>query len=340
MFGQVYYYRTIRKIVQAFGSLFNDMVLVKYTNDTQVETHRLVVPLSYSGKENFLTRLLDNPGLAKPVEITLPRAAFEVTSYTYDPSRKLNNYISSTVPTGSGSAQQQFSPVPYNIGFELSIYVRNVEDGLQLVEQILPVFNPSYTLTLNYLPQMGITQNMPVTLDGVTCSTQYEGDAKAEERIIIWTLGFTVQAQIYGPITTGNTIKQTITTLNSSDSIGATDYGSLPAQITVTMANTGFLGYQQNEVVYQGANLPDASATGTVSHWDPIGHILTLTNVRGSFVAPNPIVGTNSYGQWAVASTSPNITLANVSVTVNPPTANADSDYGFTTVITEFPATE
>jgi hypothetical protein len=312
------------------------MILVKYTTDTLEEVSRLTVPLSYAGKENFLTRLLDNPDLAKPVEITLPRATFEITSYAYDASRKLSTYNSITVPGINGAADQQYQSVPWNIDFDLSIYVRNVEDGTQLIEQILPVFTPDYTLTINYVPALGISRNAPIVLNSVQNSVTYEGDAKEQERIIIWTLGFTLQAQFFGPITTGNVITSTNTNFYIDSNLGT---NGLASDVEIFTANTGFGDYQLNEPVYEGANLPDATAVGYVSAWSNVNHRLVLSNVQGAFTYPGSITGANSGAVWAINTITDSVEIATINVTPNPANANSSSDYGFTTLITEFPKT-
>jgi hypothetical protein len=335
MLGQApFYFRTIRRAVIAFGSIFNDITLVQYTNDTQVELSRRTVPLAYAGKEDFITRLIDNPNLAKPVEITLPRMSFFITRYAYDPSRKLGTF-NQTIQSASGStAQQQYQAVPYNLDFELYLYNRNVEDGLQIIEQILPFFTPDYTVAINYIPELGIVRNAPLVLNSVDCDTQYEGAAKEEERVITWTLGFTMQAQLFGPINTGNVITNVITNINQLVTYDTND------PLEVQLSNTASFGsYQLGEIVYQGGNLADANATGVVVGWNTTKTILNLANVTGQLVANAALIGANSQATYTIESYANNLSLAVISVTPNPNTANANDDYGFTTSITESPNT-
>lgn len=336
-----YYHRAIRKCVVAFGTIFNELVLVKYLKNSSTEVSRITVPLSYEGKEDFITRLVDNPDLAKPVQITLPRMSFFINSYNFDPQRKTSDYNYQTVGGSGGSAQQIYAPVPWNLGFELNLYVRNVEDGTQLIEQILPFFTPDYTVTINYVPEMGISRNAPIVLDSVNCSTEYEGDSSEAERTIIWTLGFTMQAYIYGPIETGNTITDVKTNIFINTSLGGGS-DALASDVELTLVNSGFGSYTLGETVYQGANLPDSLSNGpygTVSNWNATGHTLTLSNVNGFFQASSNVVGANSQASWGVAQTSPNILMAAIEVTPKPNTANANDDFGFSTYITEYPQT-
>lgn len=337
MFGNnPYYFRTIRNCVVAFGSLFDNMVMVKYI-DGVTEQSRIVVPLIYDGKEDYITRLIDNPRLAKPVEITLPRASFEIKTYRYAPERKLNTYNNITIPSINGSAEQQYQAVPWDLGFELCLYVRNVEDGTQLIEQILPTFVPSYTLTINYVPELGIARNTPLTLNSVDCQNDYEGGAPDKERTIIWTLGFTMQAQLFGPITSGKVITQVTSNFYINTTLGT---NGLASDVELFLANIGGQGnYQLNEVVYQGANLPDATATGTVSGWNPHSNVVVLANVAGSFLANSALVGAVTGAIYNIAVITPDIKMANVTVTALPPGANSSNAYGFDTTITEYPST-
>ncbi len=310
--------------------------MVKYIAGV-TEQSRITVPIFYEGKEDFITRLLDNPRLAKPVEITLPRASFSDVSYTYNPARKLNTYNNIIIPGINGAAEQQYQPVPWDIGFELYIYVRNMEDGTQLVEQILPVFTPNYTLTINYVPELGIARNAPLVLNSCAKTNEYEGAAPDMQRTLIWTLGFTLQAQIYGPITTGNVITQTNTNIYINTQLGS---DGLASDVELILSNTGGFGnYMLNETVYQGTNLPDATATGTVSNWNPTSNVVVLANVAGTFAVNATIIGATTGATYDIAETTPNILMAQIVVTPDPPGSNANTAFGFDTSITEYPET-
>jgi T4-like virus Myoviridae tail sheath stabiliser len=336
MFGQApYYFKTIRNCVIAFGSLFQDMTMVKYTNGTTTEQSRLTVPIYYEGKEDFITRVLDNPRLAKPVEIVLPRAGFEIASFRYAPERKLNTYNSITIPGTNGSASQQYQPVPWDLGFKLYLYVRNVEDGTQLIEQILPIFTPNYTLTINYVPELGISRNAPMMLNSVTYEDDYEGDSNDKERTLIWTLDFTMQAQFYGPINTGNVITQVNTNLFINTTLGT---NGLASDVEVFLQG-GTGNYQVNEFVYQGQNLPDASVIGTVSTWNNTANLIVLANVSGVILDNVALTGATSGATYLVANTTNNIEMATITITPNPSGANASNAFGFDTTIVEYPQT-
>ena len=307
------------------------MNVIKYINGTQ-EVSRINCPITYSGKEDWYTRLIDNPRLAKPVEITLPRASFSITSYTYAKDRKLSSYNTTVGSVVNGSAATQYQSVPWDLGFELLIYVRNVEDGTQLIEQILPLFTPSYSLSINYIPELNITRSAPLTLNGVRNEVDYEGDAQEMERTIIWTLDFTLQAQFFGPINTGNVITQVNTGIYIDTTLGS---DGLASDVELVLANTGYGNYQINEPVYQGMNLPDATATGIVSTFYTFNNTLVLANVNGTFVTGSNVTGAITGATYTIAQTSPDILMTTITVTPAPPGANAETAFGFDTQIIE-----
>ena len=134
--NQHFYHRTIRKIVVAFGTLFNDIQLIRHTKNMSQSKERFRVPLHYGSKEKYITRLLSDPNLIKSVSVTVPRMSFELISLSYDSSRKQISTLRNFSSNNSSRLNTQFAPVPYNFDFSLSIYVRNTEDGTQILEQI------------------------------------------------------------------------------------------------------------------------------------------------------------------------------------------------------------
>ena len=329
-----YYYKTIRKALTAFGNIFKDLIMIKYTNDwTFTEVSRVGVPLSYSGKEGFIVRLQDNPNLAKGVEITLPRMSFELDpDIRYNPDRKMSTFLSNFSGTSGSSVNQQYQGVPYDLKVHLYIYVRNAEDGFQLVEQIMPFFTPDYTVSLDLIPEMGIVQNMPIVLDSVEQNVSYEGDAKTTERIIVWHMMFTLPLNFYGPISSGGLITST----NTNSIYDADGGGSL---MEAFFQIPGFGEYQQGEVVYQGPNLPDSTIQGTVYNWNNTAGRMVLTNITGQFVPNANVHGVNSGASWIINTTTPDVLLAQIRETVVPNTANGSGDYLVIDTVTEYPNT-
>ena len=208
MLGQSqFYHETIRKLVVAFGSMLNDIHLVR-KNNAGVITQTMKVPLAYGPKQKFLARLRQDATLDNKVSITLPRIGFEITGLTYDPTRKLNR-VQKFKKVKSGSNKKldtQYMPVPYNLEFALSIMSKNSDDGLQILEQILPYFQPDYTVTINDNVAMDSKRDIPIILNSISYEDSYEGDF-ASRRSIIYNLAFTLKFYLYGPVTSSSIIK-------------------------------------------------------------------------------------------------------------------------------------
>jgi len=207
MLGTQFYHETIRKVVVAFGSMFNDIHLVKKDNDGNIQ-QSMKVPLAYGPRQKFLVRLREDADLTKAVAVTLPRIGFEISGISYDPTRKLNRVQQFKKVKGSKSTQldTQYMPVPYNMEFGLYIMAKQSDDALQIVEQILPYFQPDYTVTVNDNTNMGIKRDVPVVLNSVGYEDTYEGDFTSRTTII-YSLTFTAKFYLYGPVTSTKVIK-------------------------------------------------------------------------------------------------------------------------------------
>jgi len=204
---EAFYFSITRKMVATFGTIFNEIVVPRFDTAGNV-TQVMKVPLSYAPKERVLARLKGDENIDHKAATTLPRISFELMSIEYDASRKLNPIqIQRPVANEDGSYKRQFVPVPYNYHFSLWIYAKNVEDGLTILEQILPFFTPEFPTKLNLIPEMNVSINVPIILNGVQSEDTYEGDFKDENRKIIWTLDFTMKGYLYGPIRTDAIIK-------------------------------------------------------------------------------------------------------------------------------------
>jgi len=208
MLGQQFYHETIRKVVIAFGTMFNDIHLVRKDNDGDV-IQSMKVPLAYGPRQKFLARLAEDPDLTKQVAVTLPRIGFEITGLSYDPSRKLNRVQKYKKVKGSKSDKldMQYMPVPYNLGFELYLLSKNSDDALQIVEQILPYFQPDYTLAVNDMTDMHGSKDVPIILNSISYEDDYADSDFAARRSIIYTLDFTAKFYLYGPVTSQGVIK-------------------------------------------------------------------------------------------------------------------------------------
>ena len=198
MFGTYFYHQTSRKMVVAFGSLFNN-IEVRRTDSSNAVVEVIKIPLSYGPKDKMLVRISSDPNLNPKVALTVPRMGFELTSMTYDGARKLNT-MNRNVKKGTTGLKIQFHPVPYNWDFSLYIFVKNAEDGTQILEQILPYFTPEFTVTMALVSSMGEKRDIPLVLNSVTSEDTYEGDF-ATRRSIIWTLSFLMKGFLYPSIT-------------------------------------------------------------------------------------------------------------------------------------------
>ena len=208
MLGQQFYHETMRNIIVAFGTLFNNIHLVR-KNNSGVVTQTMKVPLAYGPKQKWLSRLQEDPNLNKKVAVTLPRIGFEISGLTYDATRKQNKIMKAKkVLDGADNSQLKsgFMPVPYNVDFELFVMAKNSDDALQIVEQILPYFQPEYTVTLREIPELDIIRDVPIVLNSISYEDDYEGDFTSR-RSIIYTLSFTAKYYLYGPITSTNVVR-------------------------------------------------------------------------------------------------------------------------------------
>ena len=206
MFGY-FSHGLIRKYVIVFGSMFNDLTIQRYNGATRVQT--LAVPIAYGPKQKFLVRLETDPNLDREIAISLPRLGFELTGISYDPVRKLNStQKNSYVFSDKTLLKTQYTPVPYNIDFTLSIMVKNADDGTQILEQILPYFKPEWNIAVNLVPEMNISMDIPTVLNSVSLQDAYDGDFMSR-RGLNWDLNFTMKGYIYGPVSNSGVITRT-----------------------------------------------------------------------------------------------------------------------------------
>lgn len=203
MFGTWFYHKRVRTAVSVFGSMFNNLYVLRQ-NSSGETISQVKVPLSYAPKRNFISRLQamsNGEDAERRVAIKLPRMSFEITNMQYDATRQLpkTNNISTVVENSVTSRRQLYTSTPYTISFQLNVYAKSQDDALQIVEQILPYFAPQYTLTIKPFSDIDtLTEDVPITLSGVTFSDDFEG-AVEQRRTIIYTLDFEMKIALYGP---------------------------------------------------------------------------------------------------------------------------------------------
>ena len=197
MLGTYYYHEILRKTIIAFGTIFND-IHIRHRDGAGKETSDMRVPLAYGPMQKFLARLEQQPDLNRATQITLPRMSFETTNITYDATRK--GGITQTFKASDGNKLRKvFMPVPYNLSFELNILVKLNDDALQIIEQILPYFQPSFNITIDLIGVIGEKRDIPIVLDNISFQDDYEGDF-ATRRALIYTLNFTAKTYLFGPV--------------------------------------------------------------------------------------------------------------------------------------------
>lgn len=203
MFGTYFYHEILRKTIIAFGTLFNN-IEIKHKDTSGNGFSQLKVPIAYGPMQKFLARIEQSPNLRKEVAITLPRMAFEMVGISYDPTRKSSTMQTfKVVDQNNNKITKAFMPVPYNVNIRLSIMTKLNEDALQIVEQILPYFQPHFNLTINLVEQIGETRDIPMVLNSIQMDDDYEGDFTTR-RSLVYTLDFTAKTYLFGPVDTGN----------------------------------------------------------------------------------------------------------------------------------------
>lgn len=201
---EYFYHEILRKTVVSFGTLFNN-ISIKHKNNSGEIVSEIKVPLAYGPTQKFLARLEQSPDLNKPVQMTLPRMSFEFIGLNYDAQRKVTTTQTVISSSTSNKTQEKksYMPVPYNMEFELSIMTKLNDDMLQIIEQILPFFQPSYNLSVNLVEEIGEKRDIPIILGSITMNDDYEGDFTTR-RALIYTLRFTAKIYLFGPISSAS----------------------------------------------------------------------------------------------------------------------------------------
>jgi hypothetical protein len=199
MLGTYFYHEIIRKTIISFGTLFND-ISIRHTKKDGSILDETKVGLSYGPMQKFLAKIEQQEQLTKSVAITLPRMSFEMTNIQYDSTRKTG--VTQTFKAKDATdnkTKKVYMPVPYNIGFELNIFTKLNDDALQIVEQILPFFQPSFNLTVDLVSSIGEKRDIPIVLDSIDFQDDYEGSFQTR-RALIYTLRFTAKTYLFGSI--------------------------------------------------------------------------------------------------------------------------------------------
>lgn len=331
--NSIFFNRTIRTITTAFGSLFANIVIARYNYSTNpwTEQERFLVKLLFGQKEKYIQVLTNDPTNSEKVQIALPIIAYNFLGLAYDSTRKGQTTLQNQNVNSSGQMVSQFAPVPYNFHYQVYVYVRNIIDGDQIIEQILPFFTPEYSLNINLVPAMNITQAVPFLLNSATYELLNEGENKSDTRYILWTLDFTAQAYLYGPVSSGSVIKEAMIGLSNWTD---TDGSSLILLLNPNSGNGTFL---PGETLYQGSSQVAANASAEVVSYSSGMNQITIAAAQGMFHTGTLVFGGTSGAYATVLNYNiiPQVE-ALIEVSVNPLTANASQPYTTNTHIIEF----
>ena len=231
--GVHFYHATIKRVVSVFGTIFNNIIIGRYDGSRMSNTMR--VPISYGPRQKFIVRMNQDLGEQR-VAIKLPRMSFEITSIDYDTSTKLNKLNKTVTPsTNKSTRTTMFQSVPYTLGMQLNIMARNQEDALQVLEQILPTFSPEYTVTIKDIEGPDSKTDVPIVLNGVSFTDEYEG-VFTGRRTLIYTLDFTIRVR-FAPDTSTATIIRRISTDIGDFTISSIDTATPLSQVGAHMGS-------------------------------------------------------------------------------------------------------
>lgn len=348
MLGNAHFYnRTIRKIVVAFGTLFNDITLYRYNKAGTTQYEHFKVPLSYGSKERYLTRITADPTLTRSIATLVPRISFELTNLSYDSSRKQTTLTRNFAQSSSGQLNAQYAPIPYDFNFSLSIYVRNTEDGTQIIEQILPFFTPDFTVTVDLVPDMEQKYDMPIILNSVNTTTDYEGAAQdGATRLILWDLEFTVKGYIFPAVKQpggliGATYANTAAPSGTSQGRVITN---LHIQTENKVAQTLFVDYANGNNYFTTAEsirIDNTDKTGKVVYFSNSNTGILIVGDMNQLVEVGDVIrGDYSRARYTVTSLdSAPAKVISIFTTATPNTAGPDDEFGFAETFVDWPNT-
>ena len=284
---EYFYNEILRRTIISFGTLFNDLE-IKHTDSSDNTTSIIKVPLAYGPIQKFLARLEQSPDLNKSTAMSLPRMSFEFTGLTYDQTRKVTTtqqFIVKDPDNGTG-VKKAYMPVPYNMQFELSIMTKLNDDALQIVEQILPYFQPAYNLTVNLVGSITEKRDIPVVLESITMQDDYEGDYKTR-RVLLYTLRFTAKTYLFGPISsaTSDIVKSASVRYLSGDSRSTTrdvTYRPTPRAIKDYTGDVVTNLAEDIEITTTSFNVDSGSAITLKKYVEIGGEEMFVTKISGN----------------------------------------------------------
>jgi len=285
---EYFYNEILRRTIISFGTLFNAIEIKQPTGSGETLKSSVRVPLAYGPTQKFLARLEQSPDLSKGTAMTLPRMSFEFTGLTYDQTRKVTTTQQFTVkdPDNDTGVKKMFMPVPYNMQFELSIMTKLNDDALQILEQILPYFQPQYNLTVNLVGSISEKRDIPVVLENITMQDDYEGDFTSR-RVLLYTLRFTAKTYLFGPVSsaTNDIIKKAAISYYSGDSKSTTrdiTYSALPRAIKDYTGDVVTNLAQDIDNSVTEFNVDDGTAISVKKYIEIDGEEMFVTKISGN----------------------------------------------------------
>lgn len=286
---EYFYNEVLRRTIISFGTLFNN-ISIKHEDSSDNVVSVVKIPLAYGPTQKFLARINQSPDLNKPFAITLPRMSFEFTGLTYDPSRKVSTVQNFTIkdPNDGSIVKKQYMPVPYNMQFELAIMSKLNDDALQIIEQILPYFQPAYNLTVELVESIQEKKDIPVILENITMQDDYEGDFTSR-RVLLYTLRFTAKTYLFGPATTAT---KDIIKRASISYLTGTDTSNATREITYTATPRATKNYTGDAATTLAADINKTTKTFEVADGSTLT-ANTYINLDGEQMFLKSISGNN-----------------------------------------------
>jgi len=316
MFGDHFYHATVRRFVAVFGTLFNDISIIRKDSTGAVKSI-IRVPLAYGPKEKFLARMDEEPDLSIRSAIKLPRMSFEILNISYDTQSKLNR--NNKIQIGD---KLYYTFAPYNISINLSIIAKNQDDALQIIEQIIPYFQPEYTVTIKEGVSDTLKTDIPITLSTIDMQEDYEGDFMSR-RAIIYTLSFDAKVRFYGPernskqiktvivntFDTDNVLKgyeQQTNSINPTQSKSSEEYTIIqeinflddPKRAVINLQSYEYGGNGQTYVLVEQVIGTTSGAIGVVQEYTVGSQLVIAVTSDINFIPNELVVGSISGAQW------------------------------------------
>lgn len=321
MFSHHFYNRLFRKYIILFGNVFSNITIKRMNADFTTEIERIKVPILWAAKERYMQKAA-NESETPAVQTVLPRMSFELIGINYDTNRKLANLQRYATLNSSNNSVvwATYESAPYTLDFRLNMHTRNLEDLFQIIEQILPYFQPDYTPTANLLDNLRIPKDLRISLRSISPDFGFEGPLGDSTRDIYASMVFSMQVYFFGPVTNEKVITKVITKV----------YAERSGPIVVNMGSGNGV-FSEDDTVYQGNSASFASASGTLRHvyFSSNTKQLMIDVTGGVFRANSIIRSMTGNGAYVMTSEEDALTPAiTFTITPSPLTANADSTFG------------